>query len=76
MKSVKIYTASGCHYCHDAKSFFDENNIGYTEFDISKDREAKKELMKKGYMSVPLIIIDDQEILGFDRERISVLLGI
>lgn len=70
MKNVDIYTSDSCQYCHMAMEFFNENNIPYTEHNISKDKEARMEIIKKGYRSVPLIIIEDKEILGFDKEQI------
>ncbi len=76
MKDVTIYTSSGCEYCHEAKEFFEQNHVEYTEHNISKDKDARKLLMSKGYMSVPVIMIEDKEILGFDKEEISSLLGI
>lgn len=76
MSKVIIYTSEGCRYCHAAKEFFNENNIPYTEYNITKDKEARKELMKKGIMSVPYIIIDGNEVLGFDSYKIKSLLNI
>ncbi|MDF2873311.1 MAG: glutaredoxin [Anaerocolumna sp.] len=72
MKSVIIYTNTGCDSCHEAKAFLDENNVPYIEHDISKDKEAKKDIMKRGYMSVPLIMIDDKVLKGFDKKEISI----
>jgi glutaredoxin-like YruB-family protein len=74
MNSVEIYTSETCHYCHAAKEYLEQNNIDFIEHNISRDMEARKALMKKGYMSVPLIVIDNQEILGFNKDRISKLL--
>lgn len=76
MAKVQIYTSNTCGYCHMAKDFFEENNIEYTELNVSENVEARKELMKKGYMSVPVIIIEEEEILGFDKDRIVQILGI
>lgn len=70
MKKVDIYTSDSCQYCHKAMEFFNENNIDYTEHNITKDKDARMEIMNKGYRSVPLIIIGEKEILGFDREVI------
>ena len=74
MAQVEIYTSETCHFCHEAKDFFVQNNIDFKENNISKDMEARKTLMKKGYMSVPVVIIDGEEMLGFDKERVSNLL--
>lgn len=74
MPKVEIYTSNTCTYCHMAKEFFKAHNIDYVEHNISTDLESRKALMKKGIMSVPLIVIDGEEILGFDEERIRGLL--
>jgi glutaredoxin len=71
MAYVEIYTSETCPSCYDAKDFFIKNNIDFKENNISRDMEARKILMKKRYMSVPVIIIDGEEMVGFDRERVS-----
>jgi glutaredoxin 3 len=73
LKDIEIYTTESCSHCHAAKDFFRQYNIGFTEYDITKDIQARRELMRKGYKSVPLIIIDNEEVSGFDKEK---LLGI
>ena len=39
-------------------------------------KEYKRELIKKGYLSVPVIVIDGQDVLGFDLTRIEQLTGV
>ena len=39
MKDVVIYTSDGCQYCHAAKDYMDENNVKYTEKNISQDQD-------------------------------------
>jgi glutaredoxin 3 len=74
---VKIYTTSTCPYCTMAKDFLKENKIQYTEIDVGRDREKADEMIKKsGQMAVPVIEIGDEIIIGFDKKRISELLGI
>ena len=74
MPKVEIYTSNTCTYCHQAKEYFQENNIEYIEHNVSTDIESRKALMKKGIMSVPLIVIDGEDIVGFDEEKIKGLL--
>ena len=74
MKQIDIFTSNNCQYCHEAKEFFNESNIPFVEHNISVNKDAKAEIMKRGYRSVPLIVIDGEEILGFDKERIVTLL--
>jgi glutaredoxin-like YruB-family protein len=74
LKKVEIYTSKSCSYCHAAKEFLSQNNISFTEYDITQDAQARRELMKKGYRSVPLIIIENEEISGFDKEKLLSIL--
>jgi glutaredoxin-like YruB-family protein len=74
MKRVDIYTSESCGYCHAAKDFLRQHNISFVEHDITTDSKAKKELISRGYRSVPLIIVDNIEISGFDKDKLSEVL--
>lgn len=77
MKNVAIYTTPGCIYCKMAKDWFNENNVEYTEYDVSADAEKREEMMKKtGQMAVPVIDVEGEIVIGFDRPKLSQLLGI
>jgi glutaredoxin-like YruB-family protein len=77
MKKVEIYSTPTCHFCHSAKDFFKENNIVYTEYDVKADLEKRKEMMEKsGQMGVPVIIIDGNLVVGFDKPAVIHLLGL
>jgi glutaredoxin len=59
------------------KAFFKENNVQYEERDVSTDRTAADEMIQKsGQMGVPVIDIDGQILVGFDKEGLSKLLNI
>jgi len=75
-KSVKIYSTPTCTYCKQAKEFFDENNIKYKDFDVTRSEEAREEMIDKtGQMGVPVILINEKVIIGFDKEKIKKALG-
>ena len=77
MKEVFIYTTPTCMYCRAAKEFFKENNINYTEFDVSTDPAKREEMIQKsGQMGVPVIMIGGEMVVGFNRDKISQALGI
>ena len=77
MKNVTIYSTPTCHFCRMAKDFFKANNINYTEYDVVSNLEKRKEMIEKsGQMGVPVIIIGDELIVGFNKPQISQLLGI
>jgi glutaredoxin len=57
------------------KDFFKEYNVQYEEKDVSRDHSAAEEMIKKsGQMGVPVIDIDGELTVGFDKERLSELL--
>ncbi|MCC3866408.1 glutaredoxin family protein [Terrisporobacter petrolearius] len=76
MKKVEIYTSDTCIQCKKAKEYLQNNNIEFIEYNISSNEEFRRELIKKGYLSVPIIVVDNQDILGFDVNRIKQLTGI
>lgn len=76
-KKVIVYSTPTCHFCQMAKEFFKENNIEYTDYDVSTDLEKRKEMIEKsGQMGVPVIYIDDEMMIGFDKDKLSIALGI
>lgn len=74
MKNITVYTSSTCPYCTLAKDYLNEKGVEFDERNISTSREAREELMAKGHTGVPVIIIDNEEIVGFDKARIDTLL--
>lgn len=73
---VDIYTTPTCEYCHQAKRFFTERGVRYFEYDVSRDQDAAERMMNlTGQMGVPVIVIDGQAVVGFDRMRIESLLA-
>ena len=74
---VKVYSTPTCPYCVTLKGFLKENNIEFEDIDVSQDKKALDEMVKKsGQMGVPVVEIDDQTVVGFDKEKISQLLNI
>lgn len=77
MAKVTIYTTPTCGYCKLAKEFFKENDIAYEEFDVAADKEKRAEMIdKSGQMGVPVIYVDDEMTVGFDKSKLIELLGI
>ena len=74
--NVKIYTTPTCGYCHMANRFLSEQGVAYREHDVSVDRQAAGEMMRlTGQMGVPVLVINGQVVVGFDRSRIQQLLS-
>lgn len=76
-KKITIFTTPTCAYCKMAKEFFKQNSIQFEEKDVVKDALAREEMIKKsGQMGVPVIFVDNDIVVGFDRSRLSELLGV
>ncbi len=75
--NVVIYSTPVCGYCKLAKEFMTERNVAYTEHDVAADVEKRKEMMEKtGQMGVPVIEVDEQLMIGFDRAALANLLNV
>jgi glutaredoxin 3 len=73
---VTVYTTPTCPYCHQVKGFLSQQGIKFTERDVSVDRAAATEMIQKtGQRGVPVTVIDDQVVIGFDRVRLEDLLA-
>lgn len=76
MINIRIYTTPTCGYCHQAKRFLSERGVKFTEYDVSRDRAAADEMVRMtGQMGVPVIVVDGQVVVGFDRTRLEHLLA-
>lgn len=76
-KSVKIYSTPTCPWCMRAKQFLKDNNFAYQDLDVSTNQSAAEEMIKKsGQMGVPVLDIEGEIILGFDKEKIKTALGL
>jgi len=59
------------------KEFLKERNILFEDVDVSQDEKALKEMVEKsGQMGVPVIEIDGEIVIGFDKEKICKSLNI
>ena len=73
--SVTIYSTPSCVYCKMAKEFFKANNIAYEEHNVALDMAAREEMVQKSHqLGVPVIDIDNQIIIGFDKKLLIQLL--
>ena len=76
-KIIKVYSSPACPYCLALKKFLKKYSFEFEDIDVSKDKKYIDELMEKsGQMGVPVIEINGEIIVGFDREKICKILGI
>ncbi len=76
-KSVKVYSTSTCPWCIRVKQFLKENNVVFEDYDVGIDQSKADEMVKaSGQMGVPVLDIQGEIIVGFDKDRIKQALGL
>ena len=72
---VTIYTSSTCSWCEAVKDYLRAREIDFEEVDVSADTDRAQELVERsGQYGVPVVDIDGEMVVGFDRPRIDALL--
>ena len=60
-----------------AKEFFTEKGVEFTNYDVASDATKRQEMIQMtGQLGVPVIVIGDDVMVGFDRGRLAQKLGI
>ena len=74
---ITIYSTPTCVYCASLMEYLTKNNIQYQEIDVSEnEKELEKMVAISGQMGVPVIDINGDVVIGFDKERIDELLNL
>lgn len=77
MATVIVYSTPSCPWCHRVMDYLKEKGIEFTHYDVSEDNEKAMEMIEKsGQRGVPVLDIDGQIIIGFDKDKIDSLLGL
>ncbi len=75
--AVKVYSTPTCPYCVRVKQFLKDNNIKFEDIDVSVNHEKAEEMIQKsGQMGVPVVDVDGEIIVGFDKDKIKQSLGL
>lgn len=70
--AIKVYSTPTCPYCTMAKKYLDTKGVKYEDVDVSVDRNAAAEMINKsGQRGVPVLDIDGNIIVGFDKNKID-----
>ena len=75
-KKVTIYSTPTCPYCKRAKDYLTQKGIAFTDYNVAEDREKAKEMIEKSkQMGVPVIVVGDDIIIGFNQKKLDSLLS-
>jgi glutaredoxin-like YruB-family protein len=76
-ESVVVYSSPTCIHCRAAKAFLAAAGIDFDEVDVQEDIEGREELIElTGQLAVPVIVVGETVVQGFDRPRLQALLGL
>ncbi|MBD3225584.1 MAG: NrdH-redoxin [Caldithrix sp.] len=74
---VIIFTTPTCPHCNTAKRYFKQNSIKFRDVDVSRDQKAAQDMQRRtGQSGVPVILINNRPVVGFDKSKINRMLGI
>ena len=75
-KKIEIFSTPTCHFCHAAKDWFAEMGVEYVDHDVSTNKEELARMREiTGQMGVPVILIDNDAVIGFNKTKLEELLG-
>jgi glutaredoxin-like YruB-family protein len=75
--NVTVYSTPACSWCTAAKEHLQAHNVVFEDVDVSADMARAREMVERtGQYGVPVLDIDGEIVVGFDRARINALLGI
>ncbi len=75
-KQVVVYTeAFDCVFCDSVKEFLAQRGVPYIERNVNTDDQAREELEELGHLTPPVVLVDGEAVVGFDRPRLEQLLS-
>ncbi len=70
--AVTIYSTPTCPYCKQAKEFFKEKGVDFTDHNVAEDSAKATEMQEKsGQLGVPVIDISGKILVGFDKSALE-----
>lgn len=75
--TVVVFSSPSCSWCRRTKQYLREHKINFTEIDVTKDKQSALSIVRKtGQTGVPVILINNRPVVGFNKPLIDRLLGI
>jgi len=75
MGNVIVYSTTTCPFCVMVKDWLKGKSVKYDDFNVGLNQDKAKEMMEKsGQMGVPVIDIDGEIIIGFDKPKLEAAL--
>jgi len=76
-KKVIVYSAEWCPWCHKAIDFLKEHKVEFEVRDVGENPEYAKEVQEKsGQTGIPIILVGEEVVIGFNQPKLKELLGL
>ena len=63
-------------FCNKAQEYLAQKGVEFEDRDVAGNESFLKELEDLGFATTPVIVIDGETVVGFDRKRLDQLLGL
>ena len=74
---MTVFTTPTCSWCRRAKQYLTQQRVRFREVDVSRDPSAARDLVRMtGQMGVPVILVGNRPIVGFDKPQLDRLLNL
>ena len=74
---VIVFSTPTCSWCRALKQYLKQNNIKFKDIDVNRDRQAAMDMVRRtGQQGVPVTLINNRPIIGFNKIKINRLLNI
>ena len=74
-KKVTVYSTPTCPYCKRVKDYLTQKGVSFSDYNVAEDREKTKEMIDKSkQMGVPVIVVDNDVVVGFNQAKLDSLL--
>ena len=70
---VIVYSMEDCVECTFVKRMLTEEGVLFEVRDITTSEEYKKEVEKYGFLGVPVTVVGDRAVKGFNPELIELI---
>ena len=72
---VKVYSVDWCPPCNKLKKYLDKKGIDYEVVTVADNKEEREEVLKiSGQRSVPVLTVDEEVLVGFEKEEVDRLI--
>ena len=74
---VVVFSTPTCSWCRTLKQYLKKHDVRFRDIDVSRDQTAAKDMLRRtGQQGVPVTLINNRPVIGFNKNEINKLLNI